>query len=144
MKYAAYFDSAIPVAKERARADVIAETLYLVNYAEDLGFDAAFFPEHHFTAEGYDPTPLVMSALAAARTSRIIIGTGIVLLPMHHPLHVAEQAAVIDMASGGRFHLGVGLGYRRWRSSGSILRGSRSRSMASITGWVPSSRSCSR
>jgi alkanesulfonate monooxygenase SsuD/methylene tetrahydromethanopterin reductase-like flavin-dependent oxidoreductase (luciferase family) len=112
MKYAAYFDSAIPAAKERARADVIAETLYLVNYAEDLGFDAAFFPEHHFTAEGYDPTPLVMSALAAARTSRIIVGTGILLLPMHHPLHVAEQAAVIDMASGGRFHLGVGLGYR--------------------------------
>ncbi|MBX9700734.1 MAG: LLM class flavin-dependent oxidoreductase, partial [Acetobacteraceae bacterium] len=79
--------------------------------AEAEGFDAAWIAQHHFHEhEGGLPAPLVFLAQIAARTGRIRLGTGIVTLPMELPIRVAEDAAVLDLMSGGRLELGVGSG----------------------------------
>jgi putative FMN-dependent luciferase-like monooxygenase len=80
-------------------------------HAEKLGFDSAWVAQHHFSrSEGGLPAPLVFLAHVAALTSRIRLGTGIVTLPLEQPIRVAEDAAVLDLLSGGRFELGVGSG----------------------------------
>ncbi|TCC02770.1 LLM class flavin-dependent oxidoreductase [Kribbella soli] len=79
--------------------------------ADRLGFEGAWLSEHHLTADGVLPSPLVMAGVLAGRTSRIRIGTNVLVLPLHHPLRVAEDVAVLDLVSGGRFVLGVGQGY---------------------------------
>jgi alkanesulfonate monooxygenase SsuD/methylene tetrahydromethanopterin reductase-like flavin-dependent oxidoreductase (luciferase family) len=77
--------------------------------AEDLGFDLLVVPER-LSAQGGFPAALPVCAAAAAATARLRIATGLLALPLHHPLRVAEDAATLDALSGGRFELGVGLG----------------------------------
>ena len=80
-------------------------------HAERCGFDSAWVAQHHFhEAEGGLPAPFVFLAQVAARTSRIRLGTGIVTLPLELPIRVAEDAAVLDLMSGGRLEVGVGPG----------------------------------
>lgn len=82
-----------------------------IRHAEALGYDAAWVAQHHFhEQEGGLPSPFVFLAQVAALTSRIRLGTGIVTLPMEQPIRVAEDAAVLDIVSGGRVELGVGSG----------------------------------
>jgi putative FMN-dependent luciferase-like monooxygenase len=82
-----------------------------IRRAEALGFDSAWVAQHHFSrAEGGLPGPLVFLAHLAAQTTRIRLGTGIVTLPLEQPIRVAEDAAVLDLLSGGRLELGVGSG----------------------------------
>ncbi|WP_232478815.1 putative FMN-dependent luciferase-like monooxygenase [Roseomonas rosulenta] len=82
-----------------------------IRHAEAQGFDSAWVAQHHFHEdEGGMPSPFVLLAQAAALTSRIRLGTGIVTLPMELPIRVAEDAAVLDILSGGRLELGVGSG----------------------------------
>ena len=88
-----------------------AECLEEIEEGESLYFTGVWLSEHHFVDDGYLPSPLVVAAAVAAHTSTMTIGTNILLLPMHHPLRVAEDAAVVDLLSGGRFVLGVGQGY---------------------------------
>jgi alkanesulfonate monooxygenase SsuD/methylene tetrahydromethanopterin reductase-like flavin-dependent oxidoreductase (luciferase family) len=88
-----------------------AERVEEVVVADQLGFAGAWLSEHHLTADGMLPSPLVMAGVLAGRTVRIRIGTNVLVLPLHHPLRVAEDAAVLDLVSGGRFALGVGQGY---------------------------------
>jgi len=78
--------------------------------AEEAGFELFLVPEHHQMPDGYMPAPLTFAAALAAHTKRAQIGTGILQLPLYHPLHVAEQIAVIDTIAKGRFILGAGLG----------------------------------
>jgi probable F420-dependent oxidoreductase len=78
--------------------------------AEELGYDSIFLAEHH-NAETYVPQPLVALAAIAARTERIRLGTFVVILPLYHPVVVAEQAAIVQSISRGRLICGVGLGY---------------------------------
>jgi alkanesulfonate monooxygenase SsuD/methylene tetrahydromethanopterin reductase-like flavin-dependent oxidoreductase (luciferase family) len=80
--------------------------------AEDLGFHSAFSVEHHFTGFGQVSAVLSMLAYIAGRTSRIRLGTAVLVLPWHDPVLLAEQASTVDLLSGGRLDLGVGRGYR--------------------------------
>lgn len=80
-------------------------------HAEHLGFDSAWVAQHHFNYdEGGLPSPFVFLAHVAAQTRSIRLGTGIVTLPLEQPLRVAEDAAVLDLLSGGRLELGIGSG----------------------------------
>jgi alkanesulfonate monooxygenase SsuD/methylene tetrahydromethanopterin reductase-like flavin-dependent oxidoreductase (luciferase family) len=112
IKVGVFLDSAAPNIAGREYHQVLEETMHLSRVVDDLGFDGIWFGEHHFTEENYDPAPLIMAAHASAVTRRCMIGTSIVLLPLQHPLHIIEQACLIDQLSGGRFILGVGAGYR--------------------------------
>jgi putative FMN-dependent luciferase-like monooxygenase len=80
-------------------------------HAEKAGLDSAWIAQHHFhEAEGGLPAPFAFLGFVAAQTSRIRLGTGIVTLPLENPVRVAEDAAVLDLMSNGRFELGVGTG----------------------------------
>lgn len=80
--------------------------------AERYDFDGVFLTEHHQAREGYLPSPLITASAIAAKTERVAVGTAVLLLPLYHPVHVAEEAAVVDLISNGRLILGVGLGYQ--------------------------------
>jgi alkanesulfonate monooxygenase SsuD/methylene tetrahydromethanopterin reductase-like flavin-dependent oxidoreductase (luciferase family) len=88
------------------------ETINQIVWAESLGFDSVWLTEHHFVEDGYCPSPLVVAAAIGERTSRMRIGTNLMLLPIADPVRVAEDAAALSILTGGRFDLGVGLGYR--------------------------------
>lgn len=80
--------------------------------AEKVGFESLFLVEHHFTGIGQVSSSMSLLAYLAAKTSTIRLGTGVVVLPWHNPVLVAEQAATLDLLSNGRFDFGVGRGYR--------------------------------
>lgn len=79
--------------------------------AEESGFDGCFIVEQHQSPDGQISSPLILATAVAARTQRIQIGTDIIILPLYHPIRVAEDAAVIDIISKGRFILGVASGF---------------------------------
>jgi alkanesulfonate monooxygenase SsuD/methylene tetrahydromethanopterin reductase-like flavin-dependent oxidoreductase (luciferase family) len=86
------------------------EILRAGRLAEEVGFDGLFLPEHHMMDDGYVPAPLVGLGALAAVTSRVDLGTTIMLLPFYNPVQVAEHAAMVDVISDGRMILGVGVG----------------------------------
>lgn len=100
-----------PLSDVTPYAGYYAQCLGEVAEADRLGFDTVWMSEHHSTPDGMPPSPLVLAGAIAVRTSRIRIGTNILVLPLHHPVRVAEDAAVADLLSGGRLVLGVGQGY---------------------------------
>lgn len=112
MNFGLIYDFRNPKRWERPSAELYAEQLEQIAYAEQLGFDSVWITEHHFIEDGYTPSVLPIAAAIAARTSRIRIGTWVLLLPLHNALRVAEDAATVDILSGGRLDLGMGLGYR--------------------------------
>ena len=86
------------------------ETIEECERAEAAGLDSVWLGEHHNSPTLY-PTPLIGLAAIASRTRRLRLGTAVLLLPLYHPLAVAEEAAMVDVISGGRLILGVGAGY---------------------------------
>ena len=106
------FTAQLPANSERTFEQEYRETLELVRLAERVGFDSAWVSEHHGSSDGYLPSLLPMLAAFAAVTERIELGTGVVLTPLHDPLRLAEDAAVVDQLSGGRLILGIGNGWR--------------------------------
>lgn len=89
-----------------------------IEWAEQAGFDRVALAEHHFLDDGFLPSLLPMAAAIAARTKRMRIGFEISLLPLYHPVRLAEDAALVDILSRGRFELGVAAGYRKEEYAG--------------------------
>jgi probable F420-dependent oxidoreductase len=106
------FTGQIPAASERTYAQEYREVVELSRLAETLGFDSVWVSEHHGSTDGYLPSLLPMLAGLAVATDRVQLGTGVMLTPFHHPLRLAEDAAVVDQLSEGRLILGLGLGWR--------------------------------
>jgi alkanesulfonate monooxygenase SsuD/methylene tetrahydromethanopterin reductase-like flavin-dependent oxidoreductase (luciferase family) len=106
------FTAQLPANSKRTFEQEYRETLELVRLAEGVGFDSAWVSEHHGSSDGYLPSLLAMLAAFAAVTERIELGTGVILTPLHDPLRLAEDAAVVDQLSGGRLLLGIGNGWR--------------------------------
>lgn len=80
--------------------------------ADRLGFESVFIVEHHFSGIGQVSASMCMLSYLAGRTTNIRLGTAVMVLPWHNPILLAEQAATVDMVSGGRFDFGIGKGYR--------------------------------
>jgi alkanesulfonate monooxygenase SsuD/methylene tetrahydromethanopterin reductase-like flavin-dependent oxidoreductase (luciferase family) len=78
--------------------------------AESLGYQSVWIAEHHFNDYGLCPAPQVLAAFLAARTRRLRLGMGVSLLPLHHPVDLAEELAVLDVVSDGRLDVGIGRG----------------------------------
>jgi probable F420-dependent oxidoreductase len=88
------------------------QALEEVVHAEDLGFDSVWMEEHHSVVDHYWPSPLPVLAGFATRTSKVILGTDILVAPFYHPARLAEDVALLDVMSGGRAVLGVAIGYK--------------------------------
>jgi alkanesulfonate monooxygenase SsuD/methylene tetrahydromethanopterin reductase-like flavin-dependent oxidoreductase (luciferase family) len=112
MRIGIYLDLRNPPEWRRPWIDFYRGSLDLVVEAERLGCDSIWLSEHHFFEDGYLPQPLTFAAAVAARTSRVRIGSAILVAPLRSATQIAEDAAIIDILSGGRFELGLGAGYR--------------------------------
>jgi alkanesulfonate monooxygenase SsuD/methylene tetrahydromethanopterin reductase-like flavin-dependent oxidoreductase (luciferase family) len=90
---------------------VYEEALKMIEYADRSGIEEVHFQEHHQSEDGYCPVPFLVGCAAAARTQSISVVMGAVILPFHDPVKVAEQIAVADLISGGRFYTVLAAGY---------------------------------
>ena len=87
--------------------------------AERLGFDSIWIAEHHFSNKyGILPDPFSYLSYLAAKTTKIKLGAAVMVVPLHHPLRIVENAAFVDILSNGRFQLGLGSGYRPYEYEG--------------------------
>ena len=93
---------------------IIANTRDMIALAEQIGFDIAWFAEHHFTNYSVSVSPLMMCAHMAGLTKTIRLGAGVVVLPLYHPMRVAQEIGLVDQLSDGRLVLGVGTGYQHY------------------------------
>ncbi len=116
MKFAVF--SLMQWPEDRSQEDVYRNELEQLTVAEVQGYHAAWLAEHHFSRYGIGPSIHLTAANLAARTERIRIGTAVTILPFFHPLRVAEEIAMLDIMSNGRFDWGVGRGYQGHEFSG--------------------------
>jgi alkanesulfonate monooxygenase SsuD/methylene tetrahydromethanopterin reductase-like flavin-dependent oxidoreductase (luciferase family) len=98
----------------RSPEEIFARGTEIALAADRLGFDSVWCAEHHFSTYGYLSRPLMFAVQLAAKTERIRVGSAVVVLPLHHPLVVAEEIATADLLSGGRLDLGLGRGYQTY------------------------------
>ena len=112
MKIGVYFDLRNPAPWRQESSRIYGFTLEMCEEAERQGVDSVWLSEHHLFDDGYLPQPLTFAAAVAARTKQIRIGTAILLAPLRTAVHIAEEAAVVDIISNGRLDLGLGAGYR--------------------------------
>ena len=97
----------------RSSQEIYARGLELAQAAETLGYRNVWLAEHHFSTYGYLSRPLQLATYIAAKTTRLRVGTAVVVVPLHHPLVIAEELAMLDILSGGRLDIGLGRGYQR-------------------------------
>src|SRR5437762_8790835 len=90
------------------RATDIAQT------AEGLGYRNVWLAEHHFSTYGYLSRPAQVATYIAAKTTRLRVGTAVIVVPLHHPLVIAEEIATLDLLAGGRVDIGLGPGYQQY------------------------------
>src|SRR5215469_8699954 len=101
---------------QRTSAETTFEEIYRnllddAERAERLGYHGVLLAEHHFTNYCAIPNPLMLAAAIGQRTSRVRIGTAVIVLPLHNPVRVAEDVAQADQLTGGRLEIGIGRGY---------------------------------
>ena len=107
-----YFDLRNPPAWRQDWARLYGFTLEMCQEAEHLGLDSVWTSEHHLFEDGYLTQPLTMLSAVAAVTTRIRLGTAILLAPLRSAVQIAEEATVVDLISNGRLEIGLGAGYR--------------------------------
>jgi alkanesulfonate monooxygenase SsuD/methylene tetrahydromethanopterin reductase-like flavin-dependent oxidoreductase (luciferase family) len=113
MDVSLWYDFRNPRPWAKPYADLYDELLGQIVWAEGLGvYRAVWLSEHHFSDEGYLPAVLPMMAAISERTQDLRIGSQVLLAPLHHPLRLAEDVAVVDQLSRGRIDLGLAIGYR--------------------------------
>ena len=101
----------IPCSEGQTPAGRYADVMAQVQLADELGYDMAWLAELHFARRfSVMPAPLLMASALSQTTERIMLGTAVNLLPLHHPLRIAEEVATLDVLSGGRAVFGVGRG----------------------------------
>jgi len=110
MKLGIYLNSQHPASDDPARR--IAETLEQARLIRSLGFDSIWTGEHHVTPGFHFFPQLALLQRVAPEAEGLLLGTNVALLPLHNPVELAEVGAFMDVMTGGRFLLGVGLGYR--------------------------------
>lgn len=112
----------------KSEPQVLAEHLDQIRLADELGFDAVWLTEHHFSSVPYVPdvlgeygmsaSPFALACAVSQITRRVRIGTAVKVIALEHPLRTAEDAALADLLSLGRLEFGVGLGYRKYEFEG--------------------------
>ena len=95
------------------RSELFDATLEIAEWADSIGFDVLGLGEHHNSDDGYNPSPLILASAMAARTKQVRIRSAILLASCYDPVRLAEDIAVLQILSHGRYELGLGFGYRR-------------------------------
>ena len=106
------FDMRAPASGPASAAELHTATLDMAEWADRLGFDSIVVSEHHGAEDGFLPSPIVAAAAIAGRTKRAGISISALLAPLHDPIRIAEDLAVLDLLSEGRVTTILGLGYR--------------------------------
>lgn len=112
MHFDLFYEISLPPQLGRSEAQAYADTLAEIEFADRLGFGCAWLVEHHFM-RGYSHSskPELMLAALSQRTQDIRLGHAVIPLPLHHPVHVAERIATLDLLTRGRLEVGVGRGF---------------------------------
>src|SRR5439155_1400212 len=98
----------------RSSQEIYARGVEVAQAAEALGFRSVWLAEHHFSTYGYLSRPVQLATYIAAKTTRLRVGTAVIVVPLHHPLVVAEEIATLDLLAGGRIDIGLGRGYQHY------------------------------
>jgi alkanesulfonate monooxygenase SsuD/methylene tetrahydromethanopterin reductase-like flavin-dependent oxidoreductase (luciferase family) len=110
MKFGLFYEWPNP--ELRDWKSLVDESIEQLQYSEEMGFDFCLIAEHHFSNYGNSPAPLLQALYIAEHTKKLKIATGVLVLPIWDPLRLAEEVAVLDNLTDGRFILGVGRGYQ--------------------------------
>lgn len=113
INFGLWYDFRNPEPWRQPFGKLYADYLDQIVRAEGQGFDSVWLTEHHFCEDGYTPSPLMILSAIGARTTRMRLGTNLMILPLHDPKRIAEDAATLSLLTGGRFDLGVGIGYKQ-------------------------------
>ncbi|MGL5830140.1 MAG: LLM class flavin-dependent oxidoreductase, partial [Angustibacter sp.] len=108
MKWGMLLATAKP--ENRTESEVITATVAHAKSADRWGYDSAWVLEHHFTSYALNPDTFTLAGLLLGATDNLHVGTAVTIAPFVHPVRIAESTALLDLASGGRFHLGLGRG----------------------------------
>src|SRR3989454_11360757 len=98
----------------RTSQEIYARGVEMAQAAEALGFRNVWLAEHHFSTYGYLSRAAQLATYIAAKTTRLRVGTAVIVVPLHHPLVIAEEIATLDLLSGGRLDVGLGRGYQHY------------------------------
>ncbi len=98
----------------RSSQEIYARGVEVAQAAEALGYRNVWLAEHHFSTYGYLARPAQLATYIAAKTTRLRVGTAVIVVPLHHPLVIAEEIATLDLLSGGRLDVGLGRGYQHY------------------------------
>jgi alkanesulfonate monooxygenase SsuD/methylene tetrahydromethanopterin reductase-like flavin-dependent oxidoreductase (luciferase family) len=113
----------------RSSQEIYGRGIEIAQTAEALGFRNVWLAEHHFSTYGYLSRPVQLATHIAAKTTRLRVGTAVIVVPLHHPLVIAEEIATLDLLAGGRLDVGLGRGYQHYEFArfGLELESSRAR-----------------
>src|SRR5207302_542503 len=98
----------------RSSQEIFARGVEIAQAAEAMGFRNVWLAEHHFSTYGYLSRPVQLATYIAAKTKTLRVGTAVIVVPLHHPLVIAEEIATLDLLAGGRVDIGLGRGYQHY------------------------------